>query len=148
MEQDVIYFELNNWFAGKDYPDAEPFRTWMKDSVLQFSDDEWVKENKLCVYISMVDMSVNFCITATREWVEKNCPKLLSDEGLDTVFIHQSANETKEVKEEWRYKDFLRFPDDGVVKGRFGCPFFEYSEENFGVHWYKYPWEDYYEDDE
>ena len=27
---DIVYFELNNWFAGRDYPDAEPFLSWME----------------------------------------------------------------------------------------------------------------------
>ena len=37
MEKDkVIYFELNNWMSGDDYPDAEPFISWMDDT----SDEE------------------------------------------------------------------------------------------------------------
>ena len=56
-------------------------------------------------------MSQHFCITATREWVEKNCPKLLTE-----------------------YTKFLRYPDeDGDVQGRFGHWFLPYSEENFGI---------------
>jgi hypothetical protein len=48
--EDVVYFELNNWFAGQDYPDCEPFLTWMgNDLQLRFRDEDWVKENKLCV---------------------------------------------------------------------------------------------------
>ena len=115
---DVVYFELNNWFAGEDYPNAEPFLSWMRNDLnIKFRNEDWVIENELCVVASMVDMSSNFCITAKKEWVEKNCPKLLTD-----------------------YKEFLRYPEkyededeDGDVYGRFGCHFLEWSKENFGI---------------
>lgn len=62
---DVIYFELNNWSPGEDYPNEEPFTTWCDDDCnLYFSNAEWVRANKLCVVESLVDMSVNWCITA------------------------------------------------------------------------------------
>lgn len=110
---DIIYFELNNWFSEEDYPGKEPFISWMADANLKntFRNEEWIKSNRLCVVFDFVDMSVNFCITTTKDWVEKNCPSLL----------------TKHTK-------FLRFPDeDGIVKGRFGHQFLEYDESNFGV---------------
>ena len=112
---DIVYFELNNWFSGRDYPNAEPFLSWMRDDLNQkFRDEEWIKENKLVVVESLVDMSMNFCITATKEWVEENCHELLST-----------------------YKNFVRKPEDGedVPYGRFGCPFLEYKEENIGYHY-------------
>lgn len=112
---DIIYFELNNWFAGDDYPAAEPFLSWMgNDCQLRFIDDAWVRENKLCVVANHVDMSVNFCITATKGWVEQNCPELLT-----------------------KYTEFVREydPEYEEVYGRFGTCFLEYEEDNFGVHW-------------
>ena len=113
--KDVIYFELNNWFVGRDYPNAEPFLSWMKDDLNQkFRDEEWIKENKLVVVESLVDMSMNFCITATKEWVEENCHELLST-----------------------YKNFVRKPenDEDIPYGEFGCPFLEYNEDNIGYHY-------------
>lgn len=109
---EIIYFELNNWSCGKDYPDDEPFLTWIgNDLNIHFNNENWVKENKLCVVRSIIDMSVNFCITTTKQWVEKNCPKLLTE-----------------------YQDFLRHPDEvGFVEGRFGNYFLDYTEENIGV---------------
>ena len=109
---DIIYFELNNWFSGRDYPDDEPFISWMSNDLrIPFRDETWVKENRLCVVFSFIDMSQNFCITATREWVEKNCPKLLTD-----------------------YKKFLRQSDeDENAQGRFSQWFLPYSEENIGI---------------
>lgn len=112
---DIVYFELNNWFSGRDYPNAEPFLSWMKDDLNQkFRNEEWIKENKLVVVESLVDMSTNFCITATKEWVEENCHELLST-----------------------YKNFVRKPEDDedVPYGRFGSPFLEYKEENIGYHY-------------
>lgn len=111
-EKDIVYFELNNWFPGDHYPAEEPFITWIgNDLNIYFNNEEWVKENKLCVVRSIIDMSVNFCVTATIDWVEKNCPKLLTE-----------------------YKKFLRYSDeDGDVYGQFGDEFLEYSEENFGI---------------
>ena len=56
-------------------------------------------------------MSQNFCITATKEWVEENCPTLLTT-----------------------YNKYLRFTDEyGDVYGRFGHEFLEYNEDNFGI---------------
>lgn len=116
---EVVYFELNNWFSGRDYPDAEPFLSWMKCNkenkyYIQFRDESWIEKNRLVVVESLVDMSTNFCITATRDWVEQNCPELLST-----------------------YKEFIRQPDedDEAPYGRFGCPFLEYEEENIGYHY-------------
>ena len=111
---EVIYFELNNWFSGRDYPDAEPFLSWMGDDLnIKFRNRHWVKKNKLVVVESLVDMSSNYCITATKEWVEKNCPELLT-----------------------KYTQFIRGTEDydELPEGRFGCPFLEYEENNIGIH--------------
>lgn len=109
---EIVYFELNNWSPGYHYPDDEPFLTWIGDDLnIYFENEKWVKENKLCVVWSWVDISMNFCITATKEWVEKKCPKLLTE-----------------------YTQFLRLPEeDGVVYGNFGDQFLPYSEENIGI---------------
>ena len=120
-DKEVVFFELNNWQRGKDYPNAEPFITWISDDFnICLRSNKWAKENKLCVAASHVDMSSNFCITATREWVEQNCPELLT-----------------------KYREFLREgeeeDEDGVlwsgVYGRFGTEFLKYDEVNFGVKW-------------
>ena len=115
---EIIYFELNNWACGRDYPDAEPFIGWMvNDLKQQFRYEDWVKENKLVVVESIVDMSLNYCISATKEWVEKNCPELLTK---FTQFI-RTCNE---------YDD-----EDDLPEGQFGCPFLEYTDENIGCHY-------------
>lgn len=111
-EQQAVYFELNNWTPGEDYPAEEPFLTWIgNDLNIYFGNENWVKENRLCVVHSKVDMSENFCITATKEWVEANCPRLLT-----------------------KYTRFLRYPnEDGYVLGQFDNEFLKYSEENIGI---------------
>lgn len=139
----IVYFEFNNWFAGRDYPLGEPYEHWMSDDVLQFGDDDWCKENKLCVNEAVIDMSINYCITAPREWVMKNCPELLSDALYKYTLIRHSAGEDKEIIYTKKYSDFLRFPDENdEVYGRFGHEFLEYMPENFGIHF------TYLEDDE
>ena len=131
MNNDIVYFEFNNWFAGRDYPVGEPYEHWMSDDVLQFGDDDWCKENKLCVNEAVIDMSINYCITAPREWVMKNCPELLSDIAYEYTMIREDRKDTFLKK----YSDFLRFPDENdEVYGRFGHEFLEYMPENFGNH--------------
>ena len=115
---EIIYFELNNWRPGDDYPAAEPYDSWIqmreeKSYYINFRNRDWIEENKIIVVESFVDMSQNFCVTAPKEWVMENCPDLLT-----------------------KYTKFLREPDEyNEVKGRFGCPFKEYEEENIG-YWF------------
>ena len=111
---DITYFELNNWFSGRDYPDVEPFLSWMRNDLnIKFMDENWVIENELCVVAELIDMSLNFCITAKTEWVKQNCPELLT-----------------------KYQEFLRYPDeDGSVYGRFDTECLLWDKENFGVTW-------------
>ena len=119
MDKEIVYFELNNWCRGKHYPDDEPFTTWMgRDTNIYFNNEKWVKENKLCVVRSIIDMSMNFCVTATKEWVENNCHKLLTE-----------------------YKQFLRYPDeDGYIYGQNDDDeFLSYEENNIGI---KYEYDD------
>lgn len=134
--QEIIYFELNNWFGGRDYPNEEPFLTWCGDDYnLHFANEEWVKKNKLVVVESIVDMSVNWCITATKEWVLQNCPKLLSNESTEVVMVTRSKEGESKRTESYPYSSFLRYPDeDGIVYGRFDDEFKEYTKENIGIH--------------
>lgn len=81
------------------------------DLKIAFRNEEWVKENKLCIVAALIDMSQNFCITATKDWVDKHCPELLT-----------------------KYTKFIVLPDKyGTVYGRFGHDFLEYKDENIGI---------------
>ena len=139
---DVVYFELNNWFCGRDYPPCEPVKSWVESN--RFNNDTWCKENKLCVQNGVVDMSSNWCITAPLNWIQENFPQLLTGEEYTyQVNVYSCGrNYTKEYTE--TYDSFRRYPDeDGCVFGRFDWPFLEYSEENYGSFYYEY---DYWED--
>lgn len=152
--EEIIYFEINNWFSGRDYPDDEIFHKWICDN--QFRDNEWCKENKLCVMCGAVDMSMNYCVAAPKSWVEKNCPKLLTDEEYEYKIIKSGWDkETNDVKETEiiytkKYSDFLCHPDeDSYVYGHIsGWEFPEYKEENFGVTWNDSWWGDSNDDEE
>ena len=115
MNEEVVYFEVDNWFAGRNYPDAEPWLSWMNpDHKIVFRSDEFAKENKLYVVASFVDMSQNFCITATKKWVEENCPELLT-----------------------KYERFLRHCEEGeeVPKAHLNGYFIKYGDGDFRVEW-------------
>ena len=61
--KDIIYFSVNNWGPGKFHPDTEIFRKWLgEDEDQYFMNDEWCKENKLCVYYGVIDMSFNYTV--------------------------------------------------------------------------------------
>lgn len=111
MNKEIVYFELNNWTPGRHYPYEEPFISWMKNC-RTIDNEDWIKANKLCVVKTLIDMSCNYCITATKEWVENNCPSLLT-----------------------KHRQFLRFPNEcDDVHGNFGTLFKEYDDENIGLH--------------
>ena len=148
MNNDVVYFSVNNWFCGRDYPKDEQFIKWLGNDLKQtFRDEEWVKENKLCVRYGYIDMSQNYCITAPREWVEKNCPKLLTDDEYEYDII-SSVEGRKTYK--GKYSDFVYKPDEegNPPEDRFGWKFLEYSEENIGCEYYEEPYESEYDEDE
>lgn len=138
---DVVYFSVNNWFCGEHYPDLPNFNKWLGNDLNQsFMNDEWCKENKLCVYHGVIDMSFNYTVSAPREWVEKNCPELLTDKEYNYSFMCSSANGTWEEKHTKKYSDFVYTP---TAEGEtpdcdcFDMPFREYKEENFGSEYYE-----------
>ena len=140
MDSGIIYFSVNNWMYGQDYPPTENFRKWLGNDLSQtFQNEEWVKENKLCVRCGFVDMSQNYLVSAPREWVEKNCPELLTN----FEYTYTSIINGKEVEHKGKYSKFVYSPDYGLdcdefkCEDRFGWPFLEYKEENIGVHWYE-----------
>ena len=111
--KNIIYFQLNNWFAGKDYPDAEPFNSWMSNLNDTFLNVDWVKKNKLCVFVHNVDMSVSLCITAPKKLVSEQCPELLT-----------------------MYKSFIvKKNSSNEIKDKFGYSFLDYNESNINFVW-------------
>ena len=153
MNEEIIYISVNNWFYGRDYPKLECFRKWLGDDLNQtFRNDSWAKENKLCINYGVIDMSWNYCISAPREWVERECPKLLGDEEYTYALVSVGKDGEKRTEYTKKYSDFVFHPDgDGDVEDKFGWSFPEYKEENFGCHYYQDPneyWDDNEEEDE
>lgn len=140
MSEQLVYFELNDWFSGRDYPNEEPFTTWICEN--RFDDAEWCRQNRLVVTAGHIDMSRNWCIIAPESWVYDNYPKLLEDHTCTySIITHSYDTERNKLVSKTtihtsKMFDFLRQPDeDGVVYGKFGWRFPEYSEEHFGVLW-------------
>lgn len=151
--EEIVYFEINNWFSGRDYPKDETFSNWINTH--QFSRGDWCKENKLVVLCGNIDMSISYCVAAPKSWILDNCPKLLTDEEYEYKTITSSWDKnnniiSKEHTYTKKYSDFLCYPDEwGDVYSRIDDWIFpEYCEENFGVHWHKDEEEDSNEDDE
>jgi hypothetical protein len=159
---DIVYISVNNWFCGRDYPPTENFKTWLRDDLNQkFRSDKWAKENKLCIYYGMIDMSQNYTISAPREWVEKNCPELLTDEEYTYYSIIQKPKKKlfggyeyveERIEHKKKYSDFVYYPDEGETTpdyDKFDMPFREYCEKNFGSEYYEtHYWDDDDEDEE
>ena len=147
-KQDVVYISVNNWFCGRDYPPTENFKKWLGSDFNQsFKDDDWCKENKLCVYCGTVDMSTNYTISAPREWVEKNCPELLTDDEYEYVTrVGRYKKKGLLGKSKLVWEDV----DEGECDRVGDMPFREYCEENFGSKYYETNWwgDDEDEDDE
>ena len=119
--EELIYFELNNWCSGENYPDAEPFLTWMSGYVSVFRNAEWVKGQGLAVVFYPIDISQSYLITAPKSWVEENCPELLTT-----------------------YQKFLRIPDPDydpeIPYGLGDVPFQPYDQSTIGtIQWYRDP---------
>lgn len=152
-KNDVIYFSVNNWFRGRDYPDTPKFRKWLGNDLRQkFMSDKWCKKNKLCVYQGAIDMSCNYTVSAPREWVEKNCPELLTDKEYTYIIRSQCGDGkggsiVKDEEHKKKYSDFVYDPklvEEGECD-RFDMPFREYKEENFGCEYYE---TDYWDSDD
>lgn len=79
---ELIKFTLNDWLIGYDYPSIEPIKTWLSNDkmFMYLGNDAWCKENKLSVIIGSVDMSIDFCITAPKDWVENVCPWVIGSD--------------------------------------------------------------------
>jgi len=101
---------LNNWTPGVTYPNAEPFKTWMSEKLFNtFYDEKWVIENKLVIACRIIDQSLQFAISAPKEWVVENCPELLT-----------------------KYSQFIWKPE-GDELDQWEIEFLEYDENNIGL---------------
>lgn len=138
--EEIIYLEFNNWFGGRDYPMTPKIERLIRgcERGSFLFNDQWCKEQKICVKVGNIDMSCHFCITAPKSWVEENCPECLTDDEYDVNFIIYDNNGPHGKTEHYSYSRFRREAQNGddTVYGRFGWTFLEYKEENFGSVWY------------
>jgi hypothetical protein len=82
-------------------------------------------------------MSQNYTIAAPRSWVEENCPELLTDEEYTYITCMYGKDGEERIEHKKKYSDFVDHPDScGEVYDKFGWPYPEYKEENFGSNYY------------
>lgn len=129
--QDIIYFSFNNWFGGRDYPIGEKYSKLVNEHY--FNHEDWVKENKLVVVTGNIDMSVNWCVAAPKEWVEENLPELLTNKEYSYDIISHYKGEDTITTYTKKYSDFV-YPGT-PWKCKYGMPFKEYDEEAVGVYY-------------
>ena len=128
--EDVVYFELFDLYKLPYYPREFPFLWCTPEFLPVFLDDAFLKENQLCVVIqtfryplAKYGYGFDWCITAPKWFVDKYCPKLLTDERYMETDIHCS----------FPYSNLLRFPDeDGIVYGSYGVQFKPWVPEEIG----------------
>lgn len=122
----VIYFELNDWEAGRYYPDKEPFTTWMNERNLYeyLLNNDWCKKNHLITISYFVDMSLSIFIAAPIDWVKENCPSLL-DEDSGFILSEEQCHNGDPFMEYDVTKAGAYFPE--VKYGVDGHPFLEYK---------------------
>ena len=115
MNEEAVYFSVNDWDPGEDYPDTKNFRKWLsEDPGKYFGNKDWIKENKLCIVWEIIDMSCNYTVSAPLGWVKENCPEILGSK-------------------------FQYFPDEGKEYPEHDIwfiPFLKYAEENIGAYYY------------
>ena len=138
-KNDIIYIGINNWFYERDFPPIKQLEEWV--DAYKFNDDEWCKEQKLCVVSGVVDMSVSWLITATRDWVEQNLPELLTDGSYTYGIVTHDRSGEHETQYTKKFSDFVYHPDDPTRDFSFhGYHFKEYDEEDFGCEYQDNYW--------
>jgi len=82
--KDVMCFEVNDWHKYPkifeewfDFSSKKHENSWVPDM------DRWAKENRLCIKIVVIDISVSLVVTAPKDWVEKNIPEFKDQRWLD-----------------------------------------------------------------
>lgn len=113
----IIYVELNNWFAGRDYPNIFPVSKWMDDNSIcnekYLLDPKWVCRNEIVVAVEIIDQSFNFCISAPESFWDDKCPEIFN------------------------YTQFIYPLQQGELpEGQWGSVFLPYTKENIGIHYF------------
>ena len=80
--RDVLCFEVNNWYKYPKFfdewfdfeSDKHEGQNWIKDL------DAYAKENRLCIKVVCVDMSVSLVVTAPKSWVKEHITEFTDEE--------------------------------------------------------------------
>lgn len=102
MNDDIVYFGCNDWYPEPKESERLVYEYLEKDA------EKFAIDNKLCIKIDIVDMSISYYITAKRSFFEEKFLELLPL-----------------IKNE---------PYDFLFKGDKEL-FLEYKEENIGVNY-------------
>ncbi len=118
-QDEIVYIEIDHWCAGRDYPDCEPVLSWMGNETYGslLRDEDWIKENKICVKVFPIDMSWDFMITAPKSFVEKVCPCFLEEKYSKFITCHENYDDLEDTPES-RYvgseECFLPYIDENI----------------------------------
>lgn len=121
MMTDIVRFSVNNWEPTcpetcNNVPVLDNVFINLPDSdQFAFTDDDFCKQQKICVYNEMCDMSVTSNVVAPREWVEKYWPEIINSE-----FDYTNKDDIP----------IFWYDDDNVWP--------DYHEDNFGCSWPEY----------
>lgn len=105
---DIIWFRACDWLveefeeAGIDWFNSPEYKYCILDN-------QWCKDNELCVSLDIWDLAVVCFVAAKKEWVEKNYPKVIGSKCQLTP-------------------EYFQHPGYG------DCIFVEYTKENLGLH--------------
>lgn len=111
----VVYFQCNDWEPNPeessrfiyDYLEGSMYANDKNSTSVNKTPEEeitWMKANDLCVNVDNYDMSLNYWVTTTKEWLEENFPELLP-----------FASETPQsFMYEGDEKYFLKYTEDNV----------------------------------
>lgn len=102
MNNDIVYFEINDWWAGETFPDKEPFIDWCWEIRSYLLNTSWCKENKIISIGYWEDMSISVIVAAPIDWVKENCPSLL-DEDRRFILTEEEIEDGPHMK----YKEHM-----------------------------------------
>lgn len=111
--EEIVYFSINDWSV--DYhPNDKQFMEWAgyNDFMLfrNLRNDEWCKQEKICVIANVLEYSLCFNIAAPKQYVMEHCPSIIGSKFVDEP------------------KDGEDYPSESA----WGLQYNEYCEENFG----------------
>lgn len=123
---DTVYFSINNWFGGCNYPITNQMIEWLRPGYesMIFSNEEWDKKNKLIVCFNDYDMSDSYAVTASLAWVKRFFPEIL---GSVYEIISPDGSPPRAKRPFWKFKS----PKEEA--GLYSCngSFLRYDNEDY-----------------